>query len=251
MKGTAGSREIEIRIGTSGWQYDHWKEVFYPDSIDKKAWFGYYADIFDTVEINNTFYNLPSKQTFDSWREKAPPGFRYTLKYSRYGTHLKRLKDPEDHISTFLDRAERLKSFMGPILVQLRPDWKANTRRLKRFLRAAPSRCRWAIELRDSSWLCEETYNILREHNAALVQHDMIDNHPEIATADWVYLRFHGPGEDRYTGRYTDEMLSKIAGRIFGYAADGLDVYVYFNNDQSGYAPDNALALQEQVKNKI
>ncbi|MGC9455357.1 MAG: DUF72 domain-containing protein [Phycisphaerae bacterium] len=232
-------------VGTSGWQYDHWAGRFYPDDIRKKDWFDYYAGRFDTVEINNTFYNLPKAETFDKWREQTPEGFTYVLKYSRYGSHLKRLKDPSQHVGVFLDRAERLGAFLGPILVQLPGNFKADRDRLAGFLDAAPSEHRWALEFRDESWLNDGIYDVLREHNAALAIHDMIEDHPREITADWVYLRFHG---DHYAGSYSPQALSAWAKRIRRWLEDGLDVYAFFNNDAEAHAPANALDLRRYVE---
>jgi uncharacterized protein YecE (DUF72 family) len=185
----------QCRIGTSGYQYDHWQPVFYPEKLPKGKWFAYYAAHFDTVEINNTFYRLPAAGTVDQWHDRAPHGFCYALKFSRYGTHMKKLKDPADSIARFLDRAERLKSFLGPILVQLPPRWGVNPQRLAAFLEKAPRAHRWTVEFRQKDWLCDKVYRILQTHNAALCIHDMIEDHPRHLTADWTYLRFHG---DRY-----------------------------------------------------
>lgn len=241
MSGIQGT----LRIGTSGYQYDHWKGVFYPEDIPKNRWFDHYARHFDTVEINNTFYQLPQESTFDGWHEQAPAGFCYALKFSRYGSHLKRLKDPQGPIDKFIRRAERLKSFLGPILVQLPPHWNVNAERLAAFLEAAPKTYRWAVEFRDPSWLCEEIYAILQEHQAALCIHDMIDDHPRRITADWTYLRFHG---DHYTGSYSYQFLSAQAQRIRESLAGGLDVFAYFNNDQHGYAVQNAADLKRYLQ---
>jgi uncharacterized protein YecE (DUF72 family) len=235
----------QLRIGTSGYQYDHWKGTFYPRDLRRDAWFAHYAERYDTVEINNTFYHLPQARTFDAWREQAPPGFRYVLKFSRYGSHLKKLKDPAATIAAFLERAERLKSFLGPILVQLPPHWHADPGRLESFLDAAPCSRRWAIEFRDPSWLCAEVYAILREHRAALCIHDMIDDHPRLVTADWTYLRFHGPGPG---GNYAAPALSGAARRIRRHLDGGRDVYAYFNNDRHGYAVRNAADLRRYVE---
>lgn len=233
-----------FRTGTSGYQYDHWKGIFYPTRIPKKDWFRYYASQFDTVEINNTFYQLPEAGTFDSWREQAPDGFLYVLKFSRYGSHLKKLKNPEDSIGAFLERADRLGSHLGPILVQLPPGWKVNVGRLAAFLEAAPRRYRWAVEFRDPSWLCEEIFEILQDRNAALCVHDKIECHPRPQVADWVYLRYHG---DRYHGSYTPQKLIAEARRIKRSLSDGKDVYAYFNNDLEGYAVENARDLHRYV----
>ncbi|MGE5218168.1 MAG: DUF72 domain-containing protein [Chloroflexota bacterium] len=233
-----------FRVGTSGYQYDHWKGLFYPENLPKKDWFTYYAKYFDTVEINNTFYGLPSAKTFDAWRQQAPPGFCYVLKFSRYGSHVKRLKEPSSTIETFLQAARRLRKFLGPILVQLPPNWNVNTDRLRAFLKAAPRSLRWAFEFRDPTWLCDEVFAILQRHNAALCIHDLIEDHPLRITADWVYLRFHG---DHYSGSYTSSALKAQARWIKPQLDAGKDVFAYFNNDAEGYAVDNAMQLKQYL----
>lgn len=234
-----------IRIGTSGYQYPHWRGVFYPEDLPKKKWFAHYRANFDTVEINNTFYHLPEAETFDAWREAVSAPFCYVLKFSRYGSHLKCLKDPESTIGAFLERATRLGPTLGPILVQLKPNWSRDLERLRAFLAAAPATQRWAIEFRDPSWLCSESFDLLREFNAALCIHDMLSDHPREVTADWVYLRFHG---DHYSGSYSHQFLSAQARRIQAYRQKGLDVYAYFNNDMEGYAVQNAQALKRYIE---
>jgi uncharacterized protein YecE (DUF72 family) len=242
-----GAERGELRVGTSGFQYRHWRGDFYPPDLPTRHWFRHYSARFDTVEINNTFYNLPEPESFDAWREVAPPGFRFSLKYSRYATHLKHLKDPEKPLERFLERAERLHSWLGPLLVQLPPHWGADPERLDSFLRAVPRRRRIAVEVRDPDWLREEVYEVLRRHRAALVIHDLIDNHPVELTAGWTYLRFHGR---RYGGSYSPQALSGQAGRIRRWLDDGRDVYVYFNNDRGGHAPRNAADLRRFVQRR-
>jgi uncharacterized protein YecE (DUF72 family) len=231
--------------GTSGYQYKDWKGIFYPADLPVRDWFRYYATRFDTVEINNTFYRLPPADVWKSWYENAPRGFCYAVKFSRYGSHLKRLLDPEQSIHNYIERAELLGRHLGPILVQLPPRWNAQPDRLSAFLRRAPGRHRWAVEFRDESWLCEPIYAILREHNAALCIHDMIKDHPRQITADWVYLRFHG---QHYAGSYPAEVLKAEAIRIRQYLRQGLDVYAYFNNDIGGHAVFNAIDLRGYVE---
>jgi len=233
-----------LRIGTSGYHYDHWKRVFYPENLPKDEWFAYYARQFDTVEINNTFYRLPEARTFDAWRRQAPKGFCYALKFSRYGSHILRLKKPRDTIGRFIKRADRLGDFLGPILVQLPPNWKADPERLDAFLKAAPKNHRWAVEFRDPRWLCEEVFTILQSHNSALCIHDLIDDHPRGRTADWIYLRFHG---DHYSGSYTSQALKAQANWIRQQLGDGKDVFAYFNNDAEGYAVRNGAELKQYV----
>jgi len=234
----------ELRIGTCGYQYEHWRRRFYPEGLPKSRWFEHYARHFDTVEINNTFYHLPSAQAFEQWRERAPAGFLYALKFSRYATHVKRLKDPQEPIARFLEHAERLGPFLGPVLVQLPPGFRVAAERLTRFLEAAPRGIRWVLEFRHRSWLCEEIYALLEAHGAMLCIHDLIADHPVRTHGTGVYLRFHG---QRYKGSYSPQYLSAQARRIRRWREDGLDVWVYFNNDERGYAVDNAIALKRYL----
>lgn len=241
-------RSGRLRIGTSGYQYRHWKERFYPAELPQKEWFDYYAERFDTVEINNTFYNLPKSETFDNWRESSPEGFEYALKFSRYGSHIKRLKDPEQSIPTFLDVARRLEAHLGPVLVQLPPKWRPQSQRLEHFLAEAPSKIRWTFEFRDPLWLNDDVFGVLREHGVALCIHDMIEEHPREVTADWVYLRFHG---EQYAGSYSSQFLTAEADRVAALLRDGYDVYAYFNNDEEAHAAHDALALKRYVHDRL
>ncbi|MGM0652589.1 MAG: DUF72 domain-containing protein [Bacillota bacterium] len=235
-------------IGTSGYQYKHWQDIFYPKELPQRRWFSFYADHFDTVEINNTFYNLPEPATFEQWAAQAPEGFLYALKFSRYGTHMKKLKDPVEVINNFMERAGLLGKKLGPILVQLPPNWKANPERLKNFLKTVPGNHRFAIEFRDPSWLIDPVFRILEEQGAALCVHDMIKNHPDPVTTDWVYYRYHGID---YGGNYSHQKLAAEADHLAGHLSAGRDVYAYFNNDLEGYAVQNALDLQRYLKNRL
>ncbi|NIP57915.1 MAG: DUF72 domain-containing protein [Gemmatimonadetes bacterium] len=238
-------------IGTSGFHYDHWRGVFYPPRLPKEAWFGHYARRFETVEINNTFYGLPEPETVDAWRERAPEGFVYAVKFSRYGSHMKKLKAPEETIPNFLSRLRRLQDHLGPILVQLPPRWRADPERLDAFLACAPEEERWALEFRDPSWLADEVFDVLESRGAALCVHDMLPDHPRRPTADFIYLRFHGPGEERYQGSYPHQALTAEARRIADELDEGLDVYAYFNNDPGGRAVDNARDLRRYVRRAL
>ena len=235
----------QFRIGTSGYQYDHWQGPFYPDDLPKNRRFEHYATHFDTVEINNTFYNLPEEKTFDRWRDSAPDGFLYAVKFSRFASHIKKLKDPEEPTERFMERARRLGSTLGPILVQLPGKWHVNPDRLAHFLEQLPKDLRWTVEVRDETWLCEDVYALLSEYGVALCLHDMIDDHPEKLTTDWTYLRYHG---DHYQGCYSHQYLTGQAHRIERWLDDGKDVYAYFNNDQDGHAVNNALRLRRYVQ---
>ncbi|HET6726198.1 MAG TPA: DUF72 domain-containing protein [Gammaproteobacteria bacterium] len=235
-----------IRIGTSGYQYAHWRNDFYPAELPQREWFGWYARSFDTLEINNTFYRLPERRVFSQWHDQAPAGFCYAVKFSRFGTHIKYLKSLEP-IERFMDRAVPLAELMGPVLVQLPPHWRVNAERLDCFLAALPQRYRWTFEFRHESWLCDEVYALLEKYSVALCIHDMIERHPQRLTTGWTYLRFHGT---HYSGSYSSQYLTALARRLRGYAADGIDAYVYFNNDAEGHAVRNALALKRYLANR-
>ncbi|KPJ64847.1 hypothetical protein AMK68_00350 [candidate division KD3-62 bacterium DG_56] len=235
----------EVRIGTSGWHYKHWIGVFYPDELRPRGWLAHYIKYFDTVEINSTFYHLQPKTTFAGWREAAPPGFIYAPKGSRYLSHVRKLTDPEEPLQRFLDSASELGPTLGPVLWQFPPRWERDVERLRQFVVLLPAGWRFAFEFRDSSWFHEDTYELLRPGGHALCIYDMGgEESPEELTADWTYLRFHGPSA-RYASNYPEDALQRWAERIAGWRDRGMDVYAYFNNDAHGYAVANAQTLRE------
>ncbi len=233
----------EIRIGTSGFSYAHWRGVFYPEHLAEKRWLAFYAEEFDTVELNATFYRLPSEAAVSAWAQRVPETFLFAVKLSRYITHLKRLHQVDDALATFLTRLQPLGPRLGPLLVQLPPGMKLDLSLLDDFLARCPSTRRWAVEFRHPSWLVEATYDLLARHQAALCLHDLLPDHPCRVTAPFVYLRFHGT-EERYSGNYPDDTLRTWAGRLRDWHAEGLDVFAYFNNDIQGFAVQNARTLR-------
>ena len=238
----------KARVGCSGWQYKHWRGDFYPASLPVSRWFGHYALTFDTVEINNSFYRLPNAATFEKWRDQAPPHFLYAVKASRFLTHMKKLKDPDDPLARFFDNASHLGSHLGPVLYQLPPDWPLNLERLARFLEALPRQYRHVVEFREPSWYDERVYALLRKHKVALCLHDMLGSASErIAVGPFIYVRFHF-GTRRYGGRYDDRRLETWAAWLSERAAEGLDVFAYFNNDTGGHAPRDAVRLRQRIE---
>ncbi len=204
------------------------------------AWYGWH---FSTVEINNTFYRLPTEDALLTWRQNAPPGFTFSVKASRFITHLKRLREPHDPIELFLSRVDLLGDRLGPILFQLPPNWPLNFERLEQFLPALPAKHRYAFEFRDQSWYTAQTYELLRRHNVALCLHDWRGmSWPMELTADFTYIRLHGP-TGTYQGNYTSGMLRTWAKRIQQWQKLA-GVFVYFNNDQGGFAIKNAKSLE-------
>jgi len=206
--------------------------------------FQFYARYFNTVEINNSFYRLPLATTFDTWRDSSPDGFCYAVKASRFITHMKKLKDPESSSSKFFLVAERLRKKLGPILFQLPPRWKVNVERFSEFLVALPKGHKYVIEFRDESWFVKPVFELMREHNVAFCIHDFADMKvPNEITADFSYIRFHGPTSAKYFGSYSDADLREWARRIERCEVSA--VYAYFNNDPGGEAVKNALALKK------
>lgn len=239
-----------IRVGCSGWQYAHWRGDFYPAELPTAGWFGHYARTFDTVEINNSFYRWPPPATFDRWRMQAPPGFVYAVKASRFLTHMKKLKDPETGLARLIEAIGPFGTRLGPVLFQLPPRWHCNAGRLDAFLDALPPGHRYAFEFRDPSWHCDAILALLRQRNAAFCIFELAsEQSPRLATADFVYVRLHGPGA-AYQGRYHDRSLQRWAQRIEQWCGDGIDVYCYFDNDEAGYAFENARRLAELVPDR-
>lgn len=240
-----------IFIGTSGWHYPHWVGPFYPPRLPSIKFLSFYTRHFHTVEINNTFYQLPSKKTLEVWRDGTPKGFLFSCKGSRFITHMKKLKDPEHSTQRFVDAIQVLGSKLGPILFQLPPRWKVNLERLDGFIKVLPKQHRFAFEFRDESWLQQETYDLLRQYHAGLCLYHFVGRcSPIEVTADFVYIRLHGPG-DSYQGQYGLKGLRPWANRCVEWAQNGKDVFCYFDNDEAGYAVKDALALRNLVDRKL
>ena len=238
-----------VRIGCSGWSYPDWAGVVYPPGLASGQRFSWYAEQFDTVELNTTFYRLPSATTVQRWAQTAPPGFLYAVKVGAFGTHRKKLNDPETWLPNHLDRAALLGQHLGPNLFQLPPRWRRNDERLTGLLRALPGGVRWAIEFRDPSWLCAPVFDLLSAFGVALCLHDLLADHPLVVTTDWTYVRFHGPRALRtpYRGHYGPHRLAAWADWLSHQVASGNDIYCYFNNDFDGAAVDDARWLRSAV----
>jgi uncharacterized protein YecE (DUF72 family) len=245
-----------IRIGCSGWNYKHWRGPVYPPEMPVRSWFDHYASIFDTVEVNNTFYRLPEPETFAAWHQRAPANFLYAIKASRFLTHLKRLLDPEEPVIRLFEHARELGDRFGPILYQLPGSFHRDLPRLDHFLSLLPRtlgeaggipknlRLHHVIEFRHPSWYVDETYQVLDARSVTLCLHDMAGStitEPDVGPI--VYVRFHGPG-GRYFGRYENARLDRWATRLYERVKAGRDVFAYFNNDPEGMAVVNARELQ-------
>lgn len=239
----------EIRIGTSGYHYKDWVGRYYPEGMKSHQMLAHYLRDFDTVELNNTFYQLPNESTFDAWRDNTPRDFLYAVKGSRFITHMIKLKDAQRGLTNFMPRAERLGAKLGPILWQLPPGWKVNVERLEEFLSLLPKKHRYTFELRNETWMTDAVLEVLKKHNAAFCIYELAGyQSPLEMTADWTYVRLHGPTSFKYQGSYSDEQLAEWADRIRAWSRKMKAVYVYFDNDDSAYAVDNAIALKRMVK---
>lgn len=240
-----------IFIGTSGWHYPHWVGPFYPKTLPSSDFLSYFTHHFHTVEINNTFYHLPSQETLEAWRDGTPKDFLFACKGSRFITHMKKLKDPEHNTQRFVEPIQVLGSKLGPILFQLPPRWKVNLERLESFLKVLPRRHRFAFEFRDESWLQQETYDLLRSFHAGLCLYHLAGRcSPIEVTGNFVYIRLHGPG-DSYQGQYGAKGVRPWAHRCVEWSQDGKDVFCYFDNDEAGYAVKDALVLRKLVDRKL
>ncbi len=239
-----------IHIGCSGWHYPHWRGDFYPDALPTRLWFDHYARHFDTVEINNTFYRLPDPATFRSWRSRAPDGFTFAVKASRFLTHMKKLKEPQAPLDLFFSRARELGRTLGPVLYQLPPGWPLNLERLRAFLAALPRRRVHVLELRDPTWYTEEVFTLLASHRVGLCLHDMQGSASGMVdVGPLVYVRFHGT--DRYSGSYSDERLARWADWLVARVRRDVPVYAYFNNDVGGHAPKDAARLRRFIAERL
>lgn len=236
-----------VWVGTSGWHYKHWVGKFYPERCPASKMLTLYQEKFNTVELNNSFYHLPKPSALTCWRDSTPAGFCFAVKGSRFITHMKKLKDPEAALARFLDAVETLGNKLGPILFQLPPNWEADIERLRNFLPALPKYHRYAFEFRNPTWNTEAVYDLLRQFNAAWCAFHLAGVHSPIQiTADFTYIRLHGPG-GKYQGSYSDQALEEWAIRIRDWESEMRAVYVYFDNDDSGYAAGDALRLKEML----
>lgn len=229
-----------LRIGTSGWHYDSWQGLFYPEGLKTKDFLSYYITRFDTTELNNPFYRTPTETAVKAWREATPEGFLFAWKLSRVITHMKRLKEVEENVPFVLARARHLGPKLGPVLVQLPPSLKADRDRLGTFLALLPKDVRFTFEFRHPSWYEPPILDVLRDHDAALCLSDhAAAPAPFEATASFVYIRAHGP-EGRYAGNYTDQTLADWSADVARWRSEGRDVYAYFDNDIKSAAPADA-----------
>jgi len=243
-----------IRVGTSGWSYPHWRGLFYPENLPSGKWLEYYAEHFDTVELNNTFYHLPRPATFANWHQRTPENFLFSVKGSRFISHILKLNGARESclpagrpLQNLLKNARELKEKLGPVLFQLPPNFSGDRERLEKFLKILPKGQRFAFEFRHPSWFGAEVYHLLEKSGSALVISDT-PQYPLVfeVTADFVYVRLHGH-QQLYASKYSSDELKQWAAKIKNWQKDGLDVFVYFDNDANAHAIQNAKELKTLV----
>lgn len=244
----------ELRVGTSGWTYGDWRGRFYPEQLKQQDYLPFYANHFTTTEINYSFYHLPRPKTYENWAAKVPEDFIFAVKASRFITHVKRLKGAEEAWRKFLEHASALGSKLGPVLLQLPPSLRCDTKLLSGFLKTSRelTTARLAFEFRHASWFDPDALELLRKAGMGLViaQSERYPEAPSVPTAPFVYLRFHGPGR-LFASRYSDEQLKPWAERIRKWLTEGRTVYAYFNNDFEGHAIDNAKSLVRMAGERV
>ncbi len=239
---------MNIFVGTSGWNYSHWKGPFYPRDIKDREMLEYYARVFRTVELNNPFYRLPSEKSVLSWRENSPDGFIFAVKASRFITHIKRLKDCNEPVKTFLKRMGALGAKLGPALFQTPPGLEFDAGKLKEFISVLPEGFRYVFEFRNRSWIRDETYKILSDNKMTFCIYDFNGYFtPREITSDIVYFRLHGP-VGKYSGSYPDSFLNELSSAFRKYVREERRVFCYFDNDYAGYAALNALTLRGLIE---
>lgn len=236
-----------LLVGTSGYEYADWRGTVYPPELPRRQWLDAYAARFSTIEMTRTFYGLPDAGLFESWRRRVPSHFVFSVKFSQYATHRRRLKNAEEPIARFLAASAALGAQRGPVLVQLPTGFKVDVGRLLAFLHATRAHdARWVFEFRDPSWYCDPVYQTLADHQAALCVHDLLPRRPYLLTANFSYLRYHG-----LEGRsYGDERLTAEANRVVGWLRMGCDLYTYFNNDREASAVTDAQRFRSLLEQR-
>jgi len=241
-----------IHIGTSGWSYQHWKGIFYPPKLKATEWIRFYSSHFMITEINGSFYKLPSKETVIEWTQKVPKEFLFCPKMSRFLTHMKKLKDPEEPLERFFGIFEPMKRKLGPVLLQLPPQLKFNydkAEHLYHLMKSKYRRYEFVMEIRHDSWLQEESLTLMTKYDIGLVISQSGERFPysEMITAKNIYVRFHGP-QQLYASSYSDALLKEFARKFRKWEKQGHVVWAFFNNDIFGYAIEDAKRLLKLLK---
>lgn len=237
-----------VHIGTSGWHYRHWRGPFYPANLPVPKQLAFYAERLNTVELNNTFYRLPTPSAVAGWRDGTPEQFCFAVKGSRFLTHMRKLRDPAPGLARFFERIDGLGAKLGPIVFQLPPNWDVDAERFEAFLTHLPRGHQYAFEFRNPTWHTPAIYELLHRHNAAFCIFELAGFHSGLEiTADFTYVRLHGPG-NAYQGLYSPSALQTWSDRIDEWRTQLRGIFVYFDNDQAAYAVENAIALKRMLQ---
>ncbi|MGQ9617716.1 MAG: DUF72 domain-containing protein [Candidatus Aminicenantia bacterium] len=244
---------MRLFVGTSGWNYEHWRGRLYPENLPQKGWLRFYSNFFNTVEINMTFYRFPVEKAIEKWKKSTPENFLFSVKGNRLITHLKKLKDTENILKRFLNLISVFEEKLGPVLFQLPSKFNFHRERLEDFcsflsFQEVIKNCKFSIEIRDKRWMEEEAYLILKKHKIALCFSD----YPEIEissplTSDFLYIRRHGPSS-LYSSCYNENQIKKDANFVSEFSKKASDAFIYYNNDANGWAVLNAIQLKEELK---
>ncbi|OCH98287.1 hypothetical protein A8135_12065 [Legionella jamestowniensis] len=238
----------DVYIGTSGWSYGGWIGRFYPEKIKPDGVLPYYAKTFDSVELNNSFYQIPKEKNIKKWLNLTPPHFIFSCKANRYITHTKKLQDTEESVVRLLHAFSHFEEKLGPILFQFPPYWPLDLSCLKNFIEHLPSNYFYTFEFRHKSWFCEPLYELLQKHQMTLCFYDFKTyQSPEIVTGKFIYIRMHGPQKEAYQGSYSEEVLIKYTQKINHWQQEGKPVYCYFDNDEKCCAPKDAQRLKHLI----
>lgn len=240
-----------FNIGTSGWSYSGWLGNFYPKAIKSNLILPYYAGILNSVELNNSFYQIPKEKNVINWVEITPPNFIFSCKANRYITHFQKLKESTESVDKLLKAFSKFEEKLGPILFQFPPWWKIELPTLKKFIHHLPKNYLYTFEFRHKSWFCDELYEVLDKNQMSLCFYDhKMYRSPEIVTSSYIYIRMHGPHEQAYKGAYEDSTLIEYADKLINWNKEGKTIYCYFDNDEKVNAPKDAQRLNQLLKNK-
>lgn len=243
------SKQAGIYIGTSGWVYPGWIGNFYPEKIKPKEVLPFYMNVFNSVELNNSFYRIPKEEYVKMWRDTTPQDFVFSCKANRYISHMKRLKEVEETVDKLLHVFSCFEQKLGPILFQFPPYWPVNMERLAKFIAYLPKDFQYTFEFRHQSWFCDALYELLTRNRMALCFYDIKTYQtPEVVTGDFIYLRMHGPELEPYQGAYSAETLAAYAAQITHWRGEGKAVYCYFDNTIKACAPVDAQRLRQQLR---
>jgi uncharacterized protein YecE (DUF72 family) len=243
--------KYHFNIGTSGWSYSGWLGSFYPQKIKSTLILPYYAQILNSVELNNSFYQIPKEKNIKTWVEITPPHFIFSCKANRYITHFQKLKDSSESVEKLLRAFNNFEEKLGPVLFQFPPWWQIDIPTLKKFINDLPSTYLYTFEFRHKSWFCEELYELLQKNRMALCFYDhKMYRSPEVVTSEFIYIRMHGPQEEAYKGAYEEETLKEYAEKFINWYKKNKIIYCYFDNDEKANAPRDAKRLIQLLKDK-